>query len=233
MISAVGHETDTTLADFAADLRAPTPTAAAELAVPVHAELANQIAELVLRQRRGQQRVLALAHERLSARAERLPQPQTLFAQRAQRLDDLAERLKRGLVHRTEVARGALARDAGALRPALIANRLTAARESLARSRFASILLEARLSRAADRLAPFARLLPQLNPDLPLRRGFARVLGGQGQTVMSAAAAAREPALTLKFADADLAVVPGASRSRTVRPVPSPVRATVKQGDLF
>ena len=95
VISAVGHETDTTLADFAADLRAPTPTAAAELAVPVHAELANQIAELALRQRRGQQRTLSLARERLTARAERLPQPQALFAQRAQRLDDLAERLRR------------------------------------------------------------------------------------------------------------------------------------------
>ena len=233
IISAVGHETDTTLADFAADLRAPTPTAAAELAVPVHAELANQIAELVLRQRRGQQRVLALARERLSARTERLPQPQALFAQRAQRLDDLSERLRRGLVHRTEVARGALARDAGALRPALIANRLMAARESLARTRFAPALLAARLSRAADGLAPFARLLPQLNPDLPLGRGFARVLGAHGQTLKTAAAAAREPALTLKFADADLAVVPGASRPRPTRPVSSSALASVKQGDLF
>ena len=229
LISAVGHETDTTLADFAADLRAPTPTAAAELAVPVLAELANQIAELVLRQRRGQQRIWALAQERLAVRAERLPQPQALFAQRAQRLDDLSERLKRGLVHRTEVARGALARDAGALRPALIANRLGAARDSLTRSRFAPVLLAARLGRAADRLTPFARLLPQLNPDLPLRRGFARVLGAHGQTLKSAAAAAREPALTLKFADADLAVVPGGSRSRIARPAPAPV----KQGDLF
>ena len=233
VISAVGHETDTTLADFAADLRAPTPTAAAELAVPVHAELANQIAELVLRQRRGQQRVLALARERLSARAERLPQPQALFALRAQRLDDLSERLKRGLVHRTEVARGALARDAGALRLALIANRLASARESLGRSRFAPALLETRLRRATDALTPFARLLPQLNPDLPLGRGFARVLGAQGQTVKSAAAAAREMALTLKFADADLAVVPGATRPRPQRPVATSAPAPVKQGDLF
>ena len=229
VISAVGHETDTTLADFAADLRAPTPTAAAELAVPVHAELANQIAELALRQRRGQQRTLSLARERLTARAERLPQPQALFAQRAQRLDDLAERLRRGLVHRTEVARGMLARDAGALRPALIANRLAAARESLGRSRLSPALLETRLRLAADRLTPLARVLPQLDPDLPLGRGFARVLGAQGQTVKTAAAAAREPALTLKFADADLAVAPGASRPRPVRSATTPAN----QGDLF
>ena len=229
VISAVGHETDTTLADFAADLRAPTPTAAAELAVPVHAELTNQIAELILRQRRGQQRVLSLARERLTARAERLPQPQALFAQRVQRLDDLAERLKRGLVHRTEVARGMLARDAGALRPALIANRLAAARDALGRSRLSPALLQTRLRLARDRLTPLARVLPQLDPDLPLGRGFARVLGAGGQTVKTAALAAREPALTLKFADADLAVVPGGPRFRSSRPVVTPFN----QGDLF
>jgi len=65
VISAVGHETDTTLADFAADLRAPTPTAAAELAVPVHAELATQLAELALRKRRGQVRALGLAKDKI------------------------------------------------------------------------------------------------------------------------------------------------------------------------
>ena len=229
VISAVGHETDTTLADFAADLRAPTPTAAAEFAVPVHAELANQIAELSLRQRRGQQRTLSLARERLAARTERLPQPQVLFAQRAQRLDDLAERLRRGLLHRTEVARGQLARDAGALRPALISNRLAAAHEAIARTRLAPALLEARLRFSIDRLTPLARVLPQLNPDLPLARGFARVLGAQGQTVNSAAAAAREIALTLKFADADLAVVPAAARPRPSRGAVAPAN----QGDLF
>ena len=229
IISAVGHETDTTLADFAADLRAPTPTAAAEFAVPVHAELANQIAELTLRQRRGQQRTLSLARERLAARTERLPQPQALFAQRAQRLDDLAERLRRGLLHRTEVARGQLARDAGALRPALISNRLAAAREAIARTRLAPALLETRLRFSTERLTPLARVLPQLNPDLPLVRGFARVLGAQGQTVKSAAAAAREPALTLKFADADLAVMPAAARPRSSRGAAAPAN----QGDLF
>ena len=229
VISAVGHETDTTLADFAADLRAPTPTAAAEFAVPVHAELTNQIAELTLRQRRGQQRTLALARERLAARTERLPQPQALFAQRAQRLDDLAERLRRGLLHRTEVARGQLARDAGALRPALISNRLAAANEALARTRLTPALLDIRMRISTDRLTPLARVLPQLNPDLPLARGFARVLGAQGQTVKSAAAAAREIALTLKFADADLAVVPAAARLRPSRGAAAPAN----QGDLF
>ncbi|MDE2301477.1 MAG: exodeoxyribonuclease VII large subunit, partial [Sphingomonadales bacterium] len=80
VISAVGHETDTTLADFAADRRAPTPTAAAEMAVPVRAELLAQLAELGLRKRRAVLRPLELGRERLEARARRLPRPEALLA---------------------------------------------------------------------------------------------------------------------------------------------------------
>ncbi|MDP3675962.1 MAG: exodeoxyribonuclease VII large subunit [Novosphingobium sp.] len=190
VISAVGHETDTTLADFAADLRAPTPSAAAELAVPVLADLIDQIAQLVLRKRRGQLRALALAGERLAARAQRLPQPQALFAQRAQRLDDLAERLKRSLIHRTELARVALAQRGGALRPAL---------------------LEQRGLRAAERLAGLARLHRQLSPDAPLTRGYARVSAPGHALVPSRAAAAREARLTLHFHDGTLDVTTDAA----------------------
>ncbi len=89
-ISAVGHETDTTLADFAADWRAPTPTAAAERAVPVRAELANQIAELALRQRRAALRPVTLGKERLEVRVRRLPRPEALLAAASQRLDEQA-----------------------------------------------------------------------------------------------------------------------------------------------
>ncbi|MFN5819046.1 MAG: exodeoxyribonuclease VII large subunit, partial [Novosphingobium sp.] len=101
------HETDTTLVDFASDLRAPTPTAAAEIAVPVREELAQQLAELALRKRRAVNRPLQLGRERLLARAERLPKPQALFSPHAQRLDQAADRLRRGLVDRTHQARGA------------------------------------------------------------------------------------------------------------------------------
>ncbi|MBP6364258.1 MAG: exodeoxyribonuclease VII large subunit, partial [Novosphingobium sp.] len=131
IISAVGHETDTTLCDFAADRRAPTPTAAAEMAVPVRAELVNQIAELALRKRRAVLRPLQLGRERLAARAERMPAPQALLTPHAQRLDDLSERLRRALSDRTLLARGQLQRVAGGLSAPLLKARLSAARGRL------------------------------------------------------------------------------------------------------
>ena len=226
VISAVGHETDTTLADHAADRRAPTPTAAAELAVPVRAELLNQIAELALRQRRGQARVLSLARERLAARSERLPVPQTLLAAKAQRLDELGERLRRGLAHRTEVARGRLARDAGALRPALLSNLTRRAGERLAAVRLRPEPVQQRIAEARNRIEALDRLRRSLDPRAPLQRGYVLVTGPDGQVVKTRAAAARLAALRLEFGDGELAVAPVGAR-------PAKPKPATAQGDLF
>jgi exodeoxyribonuclease VII large subunit len=193
IISAVGHETDTTLCDFAADRRAPTPTAAAEMAVPVRAELGNQIAELTLRKRRAVLRPLQLGRERLAARAERMPAPQALLTPHAQRLDDLSERLRRALSDRTLLARGQLQRVAGGL---------------------SAPLLKARLSAARGRLDGLARLFVSLDPDKVLGRGYVRVTGPDGRTLTSKALAAREAALALHFQDGVLAVSTGAAPGR-------------------
>lgn len=214
VISAVGHETDTTLADFAADLRAPTPTAAAELAVPVKSELANQLAELALRKRRAVQRPLQLGRERLAARAERLPQPQGLLSPHVQRLDDQAERLRRALVDRTQLARGDLQRSAG---------------------RLSLPLVGARLEQARGRLEGLSRLFTSLDPDRVLQRGYVRVTGSGGETLVERAAAALEPALTLHFRDGQLSVVPAAAapgRAPT-RTKPSPQGDPGAQGRLL
>ncbi len=80
VISAVGHETDTTLVDFASDWRAPTPTAAAERAVPVRADLIAQVAMLGARLDRAAARLVAQRRERAEALARQLPQPRTLLA---------------------------------------------------------------------------------------------------------------------------------------------------------
>ncbi|MGH6897070.1 MAG: exodeoxyribonuclease VII large subunit [Geminicoccaceae bacterium] len=102
LISAVGHETDTTLIDHAADRRAPTPTAAAELAVPVRAELAHRLAQLEHRMFHGTQRELGQLEHRLIGLGRGLPDPADLLGRAGQRLDDWAERLPRALHARIE-----------------------------------------------------------------------------------------------------------------------------------
>ncbi len=109
VISAVGHETDTTLCDFAADMRAPTPTAAAEMAVPVRAELLAMLTEQGVRASRAVRRGAAQARERLEMQVRLLPAPDGLLAGQRQRADDLGERLGRGLAHRGAAARFAAA----------------------------------------------------------------------------------------------------------------------------
>ncbi|MEY4953082.1 MAG: hypothetical protein RL299_1506 [Pseudomonadota bacterium] len=213
VISAVGHETDTTLADFAADLRAPTPTAAAEIAVPVREELANQLAELALRKRRAVVRPLHLGRERLAARAERLPAPAALLSPHAQKLDELAERLRRGLVDRTQLARGDLQR--------------TAARLSLP-------LLKARTEHARGRLDGLARIFASLDPKRVLARGYVQVTGVDGRTLVSRGKAAAEARLTLHFGDGALDVTPeGAPGRAPQRPKPAAPPDPGAQGKLL
>jgi exodeoxyribonuclease VII large subunit len=102
LIAAVGHETDTTLIDHAADRRAPTPTAAAELAVPVRAELAHRLAELDHRMFHGTQRELGQLAHRLTGLGRGLPDPVSLLGLATQRLDGLSERLPHALHARIE-----------------------------------------------------------------------------------------------------------------------------------
>ena len=105
LISAVGHETDTTLIDFASDMRAPTPTAAAEIAVPVRAELMALVDDLGRRSASCLTAHARRARERLDLTAHRWPPPETLFAPATQRVDDLAGRLPRALAARAAHAR--------------------------------------------------------------------------------------------------------------------------------
>ncbi len=92
LISAVGHETDTTLIDYAADRRAPTPTAAAEIAVPVRLDLLRQVLDFERRSLAAGQRLLSERTTALEGLVRGLPEPRSLIAERAQRLDDRWER---------------------------------------------------------------------------------------------------------------------------------------------
>lgn len=180
VISAVGHETDTTLCDFVADRRAPTPTAAAEMAVPVRADLLATIAQIGMRADRAIHRWRERAADRLQSLARLMPRLDNLFAPHGQRVDDLADRGTRALDNRLQRAGHAFERQRDRLHPRM---------------------LDQRSASAAQRLAGLSRLLGQLHPDRPLEKGYARVTDRNAKTLVGADVARAAGALTLRFAD--------------------------------
>jgi exodeoxyribonuclease VII large subunit len=131
LISAVGHETDVTLIDFASDRRAPTPTAAAEMAVPVRIDLLAQIDSLARRQLSCWGRGLEARRTELRAAARALPSADALLAVPRQKLDSLSERLPRALKANAEIHHKQYLRCATRLSPQLLRNRMRGERERL------------------------------------------------------------------------------------------------------
>ena len=160
LVSAVGHETDWTLIDLAADARAPTPTKAAEWAVPKHSELIDQTGKLSLRLATATRRVLDAMHTHLRAAARGLPRRSDLLALPRQRFDAVDRRLGRALLANTRVHAMRLARCASRLHPRLLGSQLRQTRhrlDTLARRADASLARRvgprrARLERVAGRL---------------------------------------------------------------------------------
>jgi exodeoxyribonuclease VII large subunit len=211
IISAVGHETDTTLCDFAADLRAPTPTAAAEIAVPVRSDLLQRVGQLGLRIANIVRKRVDLAAERLEAQRRLMPRLSDLAAPHQLRTDDLAERLRRSL--RTRVGKAEIAYSG----PAMMLH---------------PRLLTRRVEQGQQRLDALTRLAGSLHPEAPLKRGFARVTDADGKTIMSRAAAVKAGDVTLRFVDGEVrSVVNGSATPRSSTPKPN--IPTVNQGNLF
>ncbi|KKW93564.1 exodeoxyribonuclease VII large subunit [Sphingobium chungbukense] len=200
VISAVGHETDTTLCDYAADMRAPTPTAAAEMAVPVRAELLAMLTEQGLRIDRAVRRGAAQARERLDMQMRLMPTPDTLLAPQRQRLDQLSDGLASGLRHRVADARAHLGQAGGALRPALLRQYVSRAAERVARLQLRPDYLARVYQDRATAFDRVSRLFTSVDPDLPLARGFARVMAGD-RLVRSVADAQAAGAVSLHFRD--------------------------------
>ncbi|MDA8248942.1 MAG: exodeoxyribonuclease VII large subunit [Rhodospirillales bacterium] len=217
LISAVGHETDTTLLDHAADRRAATPTAAAELAVPSRAELLADVQQKAARLSGAANRLLQDRRLRLQ-RAERgLPDPAALLGATRQRLDDRAARLALALPNLVRQRRAALVD---------VERHLAAPTALIAAKRAALDLLETR-RRAALRHAVAARSLPRLSPApllaqlreararleglaarlesvshrAVLARGYAAVFDAAGQPLTTAAAVKPGAGLRIEFAD--------------------------------
>ncbi|MEA3016618.1 MAG: exodeoxyribonuclease large subunit [Sphingomonadales bacterium] len=197
IISAVGHETDTSLCDFAADVRAPTPTAAAEMAVPVRRDLLGQLRELGHRAERCAGRTLERAAEQYGNLMRRWPEREGLLAPQRQKLDELGDRLPRALGGRLDRARGELGHAAGALRPGL---------------------LVAAHRRASERLQGLWRVAELAHPNRPLERGYARVEDRSGRTLTSAAAAREARLLKLVFSDDAVDASTGDAPRRPPRP---------------
>jgi exodeoxyribonuclease VII large subunit len=215
LISAVGHETDTTLIDFAADRRAPTPTAAAELAVPARADLLADLAHKGARLIGALNRLTQEQHLRLS-RAERgLPDLPALLGTARQRLDDRAERLRLALPNlvRGWAARLVLAGStlAGALRHTLAARRDRAVRV-LARASPAP--LAARLREARARLDGVAGRLEAVSPLAVLQRGYALVTDPKGHPLTTASSVRPGARLRLRFADGEVGATADAGPAR-------------------
>jgi exodeoxyribonuclease VII large subunit len=202
VISAVGHETDFTIADFVADVRAPTPSAAAERAVPI---LDDLIAELALLRRRGGR---ALAESARRARHElerargRLGDPRRLLDERRQRLDEHVERSRRVLARKLAAARAELRGVEVRLHRAHPHRRIAEQRHGLAamRHRLETVVRPA-LVRRRHAIEAACGKLEALSPMRVLERGFSLTQRADGHVVTSAADVQPGDRVTVRVSD--------------------------------
>ncbi|MGR3814465.1 MAG: exodeoxyribonuclease VII large subunit [Cognatishimia activa] len=254
LISAVGHETDTTLIDFASDKRAPTPTAAAELAVPVRLELMGWTDEQGARLTRALTQSITQRGQRLRDLARAMPRVDTLLDTPRQRLDRASEKLPDALRRSVDTRRLKLTEAAASLRPSNLRRAVDAKREALGRRADRLSIrpiqrdiqtkkdkldaLNQRFVTAAtsqtktlkDRLESLDRLRQTLGYEATLERGYAVVWDGD-KVVTTAKAAGKAKELEIQFADGRHAPEGAAKAPRKVAKSPKP--DAPDQGSLF
>jgi exodeoxyribonuclease VII large subunit len=230
LISAVGHETDTTLIDFVSDMRAPTPTAAAELAVPVRTELLAQTLDYERRTLRCFTKGMEDRRRHLAQIARVLPRAEQLFAAPRQRFDAASEKLGHALTRNLQVHRLALSKLV--LRPRAISDRLALGGERTALLAGRALRAHtARLAAARRSLDGLARLLDGISYRAVLERGFALVRGADGSVRRRAEAVASGEKLQLVFADGALDAQAVGGRRGPEKPPPK--KPGGNQGSLF
>jgi exodeoxyribonuclease VII large subunit len=190
VISAVGHETDFTICDFVADLRAPTPSAAAELVIRSRVEVENQAEAMRERLLRAMQRTLLEARHALMQRAQdgAFARMMDLIRQRQQNVDDLTFRLERGARQVLELKRRRWETVAGAVRHYDVRRVLAGMRgEWEAQTAALSAVMRNLLLQYRVRAERMGRALEMLSPLAILERGYALVFDDAGQLVKDAA----------------------------------------------
>ena len=227
LISAVGHETDTTLIDYAADQRAPTPTAAAEMAVPVRLDLMGWVDQQGARMTQTLRMGLRQRNQRATDLARALPRPDTLLSQPRQRLDLNTERLPNALRARTNAGRMALSRLEGRMTPNTLRAALRTQNQRLqtATARLAP-RAQSQVAALRAKLDALDRMRLSLGYEETLKRGYA-VVWGDDAVVTSHKDLKSAETVEIEFADGRKPVTPTAQK-KPKQKTPPP-----DQGSLF
>jgi exodeoxyribonuclease VII large subunit len=199
VVSGVGHETDFTICDFVADVRAPTPTGAAQLVAPERGEYCHRAEQLARRIVRAGEHLLGARAQRVDAAARRLVHPAARLAQQRERLAEIAQRLGRAWTREISARETSLAtariRLLRELRtPPAHVVRLAAVRNALLRAG------RERVARPGERLLALAQNLAHLNPRSVLERGYAIVATPGGDIVVDGAQLAPGDQVAMTFA---------------------------------
>ena len=202
LISAVGHETDTTLIDYVSDRRAPTPTGAAEMAVPVRAELKADIDALAARLVAALSRHIERRRTELKGAARALPRPAALLDLKRQRFDMVADRLDPALQNNAAEKRARLLVLKAGLKPAALERDIRQKQERLAdRGARLSPAVQRILRQERRSLEGWMARLASLSHESVLRRGFVLVRDKDGKLVRSGAVLDSGDTVEMQFAD--------------------------------